>query len=199
MVPSGRLIRAGPRATARSAAMTVRILLPLVRTLGLCAVLAGTAGAFAQASLPRIGVAPAPSPPAPVGAVGATPMAPIGPSASGLRSRFPAGLPTPIPAGSETTNTVVEGVVVDAIPATQVMGAAGAGYARSAPQYVPGGSGIYSAVDVARSFLTADANRDGELSRAEGTRLALMPIPFEEMDRDHNNVLTRSEYEDALR
>jgi hypothetical protein len=178
--------------------MTVRIL-PLVRTLGLCAVLAGTAGAFAQTSLPRIGVGPKVTPPPPVGSVGAAPAAPIGPSASGLRSRFPAGLPTPIPAGSETTNTVVEGVVVDAVPATQVMGAAGAGYARSAPQYVPGGSGIYTALDVARSFLAADANQDGELSRAEGTRLQLMPLSFEEMDRDHNNVLTRSEYEDALR
>jgi len=178
--------------------MNVR-LFSLFRALGLCAALAATAGAFAQTSLPRIAAGPKPTPPAPVGSVGATPTAPIGPSASGLRSRFPAGLPTPIPAGSETTNTVVEGVVVDAVPATQVMGAPGAGYARSAPQYVPGGSGIYTALDVARSFLTADANRDGELSRAEGTRLPLLPVPFEEMDRDHNNVLTRSEYEDALR
>jgi len=173
--------------------------LPVVRTLGLFAALAGAAGAFAQTSLPRIAQAPRPAAPAAVGSVGATPAAPIGPSASGLRSRFPAGLPTPIPAGAETTNTVVEGVVVDAVPATQTMGAAGAGYARSAPQYVPGGSGIYTALDVARSFLGADANQDGELSRAESTRLALMPLSFEEMDRDHNNILTRSEYEDALR
>jgi len=179
--------------------MTFSRLFPFVRALGLCAALAGTAGAMAQNSVPKLLPGPKPATPTAVGSVGATSPAPIGPSASGLRSRFPAGLPTPIPAGSETTNTVVEGVVVDAVPATQVMGAAGAGYARSAPQYVPGGSGIYSAVDVARSFLQADANRDGELSRAESTRLALMPVSFEEMDRDHNNILTRSEYEDALR
>jgi hypothetical protein len=179
--------------------MTLRFI-PFARRLGLCVALAGATAASAQA-LPGVRAVPQPSAPAALSSAGTTAAPPItlGPSPSGLRSPFPAGLPTPVPAGSDTTNTVVDGVLVDAVPATQVMGAAAGGYTRSAPQYVASGPGPYTALEVARSFLTADANRDGDLTRAEATRLTLMPFAFEEMDRDHNGVLTKSEYEDALR
>ena len=61
------------------------------------------------------------------------------------------------------------------------------------------GGGPYTALQIAQSFLAADANRDGELTRAEAQRLTIMPYSFEEMDRNHDGILTRSEYEDALR
>jgi hypothetical protein len=54
-------------------------------------------------------------------------------------------------------------------------------------------------VEVARSFLHADRNADGELSRAEAQRLTLALMTFEEMDRNFDGVVTRSEYEDGMR
>jgi hypothetical protein len=78
---------------------------------------------------------------------------------------------------------------------TAVMGAGGG---PNAPQTVPS-SGGYTALQLAESFLRADANRDGELSRAEFQRLSIAPAAFEEMDRDRNGIVTRSEYDDGSR
>jgi hypothetical protein len=111
--------------------------------------------------------------------------------------------------GQPVTATPTGGVVVGnagvanataagAYPATNVMGAGAAG----GPTLRQGGSlgaGPYTAVEVASSFVTADANGDRELTRAEATRLALMPYSFEEMDLNHDGVVTRFEYEEALR
>lgn len=52
-----------------------------------------------------------------------------------------------------------------------------------------------SAVDIARNFLDADMNHDGELTRDEAMHLAI-PVPFDELDRNHDGVLTRFEYDD---
>jgi hypothetical protein len=80
------------------------------------------------------------------------------------------------------------------------MGAGGYGVP-AGPQYSGAGPmpGPYTALQVAQSFLGADANRDGELTRAEALRLTIAPSSFEEMDRNHDGVLTRFEYEDAVR
>jgi hypothetical protein len=75
----------------------------------------------------------------------------------------------------------------------------GAGGGPNAPQTVSSGAGPYTALQLAESFLRADANRDGELTRAEFQRLTIAPVSFDEMDRDHNGVVTRSEYDDATR
>jgi hypothetical protein len=61
------------------------------------------------------------------------------------------------------------------------------------------GHGSYTALQVAQSVLGADGNRDGELTRAEAQRLTLAPYTFEEMDRNHDGIITRFEYEDAVR
>ena len=87
-------------------------------------------------------------------------------------------------------------VAPGAYAATAVMGAGT--NMPSAPQSVALGSGPYTPVETARSFLYADANADGELTRAEATRLAIMPFSFEEMDRNHDGVVRRSEYDDSL-
>ena len=63
----------------------------------------------------------------------------------------------------------------------------------------PAPRGPYSAVDIARAFLEADSNHDGELSRAEAQRLAILPVPFDDLDRNHDGVLSRFEYDDAFR
>jgi hypothetical protein len=80
------------------------------------------------------------------------------------------------------------------------MGAGGYGVP-AGPQYPGSGPapGPYTALQIAQSFLGADANRDGELTRAEALRLTIAPSSFEEMDRNHDGILTRSEYEDAVR
>ena len=77
--------------------------------------------------------------------------------------------------------------------------AMGAGGGANAARVVPSGAGPYTALQLAESFQRADANRDGELSRAEVQRLTIAPATFEEMDRDRDGVLTRSEYEDGTR
>lgn len=77
--------------------------------------------------------------------------------------------------------------------------AMGAGGGSNAPRSVPSGPGPYTALQLAESFLRADSNRDGELTRAEFQRLTIAPASFEEMDRDRNGVVTRSEYEDGSR
>jgi len=149
------------------------------------------------------------------GAVGPGAPSPTGlaspiPNPAGLTSQFPAGLPPPavnvtgLPAPTDTVAPapVTAGggraVVTDVAPQTTVMGAGGYGVP-AGPQYSSMGAAPYTALQIAQSFLAADANRDGELTRAEAQRLTILPATFEEMDRNHDGVLTRSEYEDALR
>jgi hypothetical protein len=77
------------------------------------------------------------------------------------------------------------------------MGAYGGAYP---PPPASGASqGPYTALQIAQSFIGADANRDGELTRAEARHLTIMPYSFEEMDRNRDGILTRFEYEDAVR
>lgn len=88
------------------------------------------------------------------------------------------------------------GAVVNPANPAAVMGAGGG---PTASQTVPSGAGPYTALQLAESFQRADANRDGELTRAEFQRLSIAPNSFEEMDRDRNGIVTRSEYDDGSR
>ena len=99
------------------------------------------------------------------------------------------------PTGSEVYGG---GAAYTATNATNVMGAGAAG-GPTLRQSGSLGAGPYSQVDVASAFLGADANGDRELTRAEATRLTLMPYSFEEMDLNRDGILTRMEYEEALR
>jgi hypothetical protein len=105
----------------------------------------------------------------------------------------------PSPAAPGTTGGRASNyTAAGAAPQSSVMGAAGYGAAVAGVSPVTG-SGPVTALQIAQSFLAADGNRDGELTRAEARHLTLMPYSFEEMDRDHDGILTRSEYEDAFR
>jgi hypothetical protein len=46
-----------------------------------------------------------------------------------------------------------------------------------------------------QAFELADSDANGELSRAEGQRLTILPRSFEEMDANKDGVLARAEYE----
>lgn len=107
---------------------------------------------------------------------------------------------TPIVVGAGTPVGIGGGAAAPATAAYAATAVMGAG--SSVPAARQGGSfgpGPYTAVEVASSFLNADANGDRELTRAEATRLALMPFSFEEMDRNHDGVVSRGEYDDSLR
>jgi hypothetical protein len=133
------------------------------------------------------------------------------PHPAGLTSQFPAGLPSPVPSPAGVPSPTVPNLASPGmppgsppldpieVPQTTVMGAGGYGGVPG-PLYSPGvGSGPYTALQIAQSFIGADVNRDGELTRAEAQRLTIMPYSFEEMDRNRDGILTRFEYEDAVR
>lgn len=111
----------------------------------------------------------------------------------------PSTSPTPSP-GTPTTptggggRTLVPDVAV--VPATNVLGA---GATVRGPAQSVGGAGGFNATDVARSFFFADANHDGELTRAEAARLSILTLTFEEMDRNFDGIISRFEYEDSVR
>ena len=119
----------------------------------------------------------------------------------------PMARPAGPPLGTAAPGTaVIPGTAPGVIPDTSGVApapAGGAGVARhgvpAMPQAVPSGPGPYTALQLAQSFRQADANLDGELTRAEAQRLTIMPTSFEEMDRNKDGILTRSEYEDGVR
>jgi hypothetical protein len=104
-----------------------------------------------------------------------------------------------------TTTTMLNSVVVDSAVASTDTGAAlnaatvAANVSRGPAQTVGMGSSGLNPVDVARSFIRADGNQDGELSRAEAQRLQFALLSFEEMDRNFDGVVTRAEFEDGMR
>lgn len=118
------------------------------------------------------------------------------PDAVGASNTAAANFGRGMPTATDTTAGIVDSGAVN----TSVLGGPPAyGMARGPAQNVGRGSGGFSAVDIARSFLGADVNGDGELSRTETARLSIMLSTFEEMDRNYDGVISRSEYEDGLR
>lgn len=86
------------------------------------------------------------------------------------------------------------GFAVSLVPQTHPGGRADGAGAATAPT-AGMGAGPYSAVQVAQSFLGADLNRDGELTRAEAQRLMIAPYSFEEMDRKNTTTSCASTHE----
>lgn len=144
----------------------------------------------------------------------------VAPNPTGLRPLFPAGVTSgsgaavssdPVAAGTATTGTDaainaqtmgpsgVETGLYNPAAANAAMGASGSAGARGPGQYIASGTSGFSATDIARSFLGADANRDGSLTPAEARRLTISMMSFEEMDRNFDGLVSRSEYEDGLR
>lgn len=132
-------------------------------------------------------VARATAPAEPVNATAPAPAAPLTPALDGTVLMPSSAI------GSNGNRNFI------AAPAVHPTAAMGAGGVANASRMVPSGAGPYTALQLAESFQRADANRDGELSRAEFQRLTIAPASFEEMDRDHNGLVTRSEYEDGTR
>lgn len=171
------------------------------------ALLAVSAVALSQTQPAHRSIRAVPQPAAPAPSAAAAPAglpSPI-PNPAGLTSRFPAGLPPLAGAGRATPAATDAGPNPDSSvpPQTNVLGAPGyGGVMAGAPapaQAATARTGPYTALQAAQSFLAADGNRDGELTRAEAGRLTIAPYAFEEMDRNHDGILTRFEYEDALR
>ena len=141
------------------------------------AILVATSWSQAQPSMRS--VQPATQPASPSGL-----LSPV-PSPGAETPRSPSGLRPPPPVDAGVT------------PPARVRRATPV--ADPAPQATNASHGPYTALQIAQSFLSADANRDGELTRAEAQRLSIMPYSFEEMDRNFDGIISRWEYEDSLR
>jgi hypothetical protein len=56
----------------------------------------------------------------------------------------------------------------------------------------------WTAAQIREAFQLADANADGQLTRAEAQHLPIMPRTFEETDLNKDGVLTPGEYQAAF-
>jgi hypothetical protein len=88
-----------------------------------------------------------------------------------------------------------EPYVVPVAPSTNVLGA-GPVVVRPSLTAEPPALGPR---DLARAFALADVDHDGDLTQAEARRIGIGTEAFNEMDRNNDGVLTRSELEDGLR
>jgi hypothetical protein len=68
----------------------------------------------------------------------------------------------------------------------------------AAPATQPLPANRWTAAQIRQAFELADADSNGELSRAEAQRLAIVPHGFEEMDQNKDGLITRAEYEAAF-
>ena len=53
----------------------------------------------------------------------------------------------------------------------------------------------WTPAQIREAFLRADLNSDGQLSRAEAQRLAMLPRSFEDLDTNKDGALVLAEYE----
>lgn len=65
----------------------------------------------------------------------------------------------------------------------------------AAPMVQPQPATRWTAAQVREAFQVADSNGDGQLTRAEAQRLAIMPRSFEDTDLNKDGVLTLDEYQ----
>ena len=68
-----------------------------------------------------------------------------------------------------------------------------------APVTQPPPPSRWTAAQIREAFQLADANGDGQLTRAEALRLPIMPRSFEETDLNKDGVLTLDEYQASFR
>jgi hypothetical protein len=110
-------------------------------------------------------------------------------------------VPAELPPADTTTNVGTIDTTTGAAPlvSAAAVRVVGAGATVPGPGQTPGGAGGISAVDSARAFYLADANHDGELTRAEFARLPFHTQSFEEMDRNFDGVISRFEWDDSLK
>jgi hypothetical protein len=64
------------------------------------------------------------------------------------------------------------------------------------PQPLP--AARWTPAQIRDAFDTADSDSNGELSRSETQRLAILPRSFEDIDQNKDGVLARAEYESAF-
>lgn len=80
-------------------------------------------------------------------------------------------------------------------PAAALMPPAGTGAAAA----VPAASGRWTPAQVQQSFVRADANADGQLTRAEAQQLTILPRSFEDLDANKDGILSLDEYQSGAR
>lgn len=68
--------------------------------------------------------------------------------------------------------------------------------APATPQPIP--ANRWTVAQIRQSFDLADTDSNGQLSRSEAQRLAIMPRPFEDMDQNKDGVISSAEYEGSF-
>jgi len=68
----------------------------------------------------------------------------------------------------------------------------------AAPATQPQPPHRWTAQQIGEAFALADTDTNGELTRAEIQRVAILPRSFEDMDQNKDGVVTRAEYEAAF-
>ena len=81
-----------------------------------------------------------------------------------------------------------------AVAACVLAGIALAQTPASAPAATPPPANRWTVAQIREAFQLADANSDGQLTRAEAQRLPILPRSFEETDLNKDGVLTVDEY-----
>jgi hypothetical protein len=98
---------------------------------------------------------------------------------------------------AQAQTTPADPPAAGAVPPAPVAPAAAAG--TLPPSAATGGQPLpatrWTPAQIRQSFDRADANGDGQLTRAEAQRLAILPHSFEDMDLNKDGVVTRAEYE----
>ena len=174
--------------------VALRLGLPAVLVLGTALAQAQTVRRISQAAQPA---APSMAARTAAGSPSASGLASPSANPAGLNSPFPAGLTSGSGTPATNPNTPPADTVVD--PATNVVGGVGVSGPIAVPRVIAGGAAGFTPLQIAQSFMGADTNRDGELTRGEALRLTIAPYSFEEMDNNHDGILSRSEYEDSVR
>jgi hypothetical protein len=64
---------------------------------------------------------------------------------------------------------------------------------------LPAPAGQWTVAQLGQVFDAADADGNGQLTRAEAQQLPYLPLSFEELDLDKDGLLSRAEYEQAPR
>lgn len=70
--------------------------------------------------------------------------------------------------------------------------------AQPAPATPPPPAARWTPLQIREAFDMADSDSNGELTRAESQRLAILPRSFEDMDQNKDGVLAPGEYEGAF-
>ena len=98
-------------------------------------------------------------------------------------------------AGAALCAALFHGPLLAQTPAPPPASAASLPVVPVAPATQPLPANRWNTEQIRQAFEFADADADGQLSRQEAQRLAIVPRSFEDMDQNKDGVISRAEFE----